>query len=170
MKLAVVVANNVTTANMITRHPEVNTTGTLDLSDFSEPSLDIVNLPKTDFEHLSMASKSSDSPINQPLNILRPARVRRDTDKLCFSKSSPTGSEVCQKAICPWRNIEDYNKDRDPPLINKAQCDCHDQCLSLGYNARCRELHRPIQVRVKRGSIWVNAVEMVPVACVCAFN
>ncbi|XP_064457140.1 uncharacterized protein LOC135367986 [Ornithodoros turicata] len=81
-------------------------------------------------------------------------------------KESP---QIQDRAICPFRFITTLDQRRVPKMMETVQCLCENSPCGARAGFRCVQVKRVVHLMRKMGRNLVERLELLPVACVCAY-
>lgn len=113
-------------------------------------------------------------PTSLPLLPVPPLADREDLDdKLTLHERGclplETSPAVQDRSTCPFRFLTSFDRRRLPRLVTTVRCMCPGSTCSKRRGYRCLEVNRPMTVMRRVGRVYVDKVEDMPVACVCAY-
>lgn len=112
-------------------------------------------------------------PESLPLLPLPPLADREDLDKLPLRERGclplETSPAVQDRSTCPFRFLTSFDRRRLPRLVTTVRCMCPGSTCSSRRGYRCLEISRPVTTMRRVGRVYVDTVEEMPVACVCAY-
>ncbi|KAH8033580.1 hypothetical protein HPB51_014360 [Rhipicephalus microplus] len=113
-------------------------------------------------------------PTSLPLLPVPPLADREDLDdKLTLHERGclplETSPAVQDRSTCPFRFLTSFDQRRLPRLVTTVRCMCPGSTCSKRRGYRCLEVNRPMTVMRRVGRVFVDKVEDMPVACVCAY-
>lgn len=120
--------------------------------------------------------RSRDFPISQP-RVARSKKVPEHSVDLhedpklrargCLPlKGSP---QVEDRATCPFRFVTNFDQRRVPKMMETVQCMCEGSPCSSREGFKCVQVKRVVHMMRKVGRSMSEALELLPVACVCAY-
>ncbi|KAH9361516.1 hypothetical protein HPB48_001382 [Haemaphysalis longicornis] len=80
-----------------------------------------------------------------------------------------TSPAVQDRATCPFRFITSFDRRRLPRLLTSVRCMCPGSPCSTRSGFRCLEISKPVSLMRRVGRTYVDQLEEMPVACVCAY-
>lgn len=126
---------------------------------------------------LSRANRSNHTttmpPPSQPLLPPPLLAERADRDRLTLRELGclplETSPAVQDRSTCPFRFLTSFDRRRLPRLVTTVRCMCPGSPCSSRKGYRCLEVSRPVTLMRRVGRVYVDTIEEVPVACVCAY-
>uniref|UniRef100_A0A131YIG5 Uncharacterized protein n=1 Tax=Rhipicephalus appendiculatus TaxID=34631 RepID=A0A131YIG5_RHIAP len=112
-------------------------------------------------------------PPSLPLLPPPPLADREDSDKLTLRERGclplETSPAVQDRSTCPFRFLTSFDRRRLPRLVTTVRCMCPGSTCSSRRGYRCLEVSRPVTMMRRVGRVYVDTLEEMPVACVCAY-
>lgn len=112
-------------------------------------------------------------PPSLPLLPLPPLADKTDLDKLTLRERGclplETSPAVQDRSTCPFRFLTSFDRRRLPRLVTTVRCMCPGSTCSSRRGYRCLEVSRPVTMMRRVGRVYVDTLEEMPVACVCAY-
>ncbi|XP_077501270.1 uncharacterized protein LOC144112067 [Amblyomma americanum] len=112
-----------------------------------------------------------------PSPLLPPPLVSRtpwaDGDTLTLRERGclplETSPAVPDRSTCPFRFITSFDRRRLPRLLTSVRCMCPGSPCNARRGYRCLEISKPVSLMRRVGRMYVDQLEEMPVACVCAY-
>ncbi|XP_050052843.1 uncharacterized protein [Dermacentor andersoni] len=112
-------------------------------------------------------------PPSLPLLPPPPLAGRADSDRLTLRERGclplETSPAVQDRSTCPFRFLTSFDRRRLPRLVTTVRCMCPGSPCSSRRGYRCLEVSRPVTLMRRVGRVYVDTLEEMPVACVCAY-
>ncbi|ESO06694.1 hypothetical protein HELRODRAFT_160889 [Helobdella robusta] len=124
-------------------------------SDFSGHSQDNDDVTSNDnTNHVIASNINSKALSSSPLNPSPSGQTRRQ---------KRLDNTLNKRSLCPWTIIQDFQANRNPQTIYKAQCD-----ISVKGAYSCEHVYMKVLTMVYTNGGWVSNMVDVPVGCITA--
>lgn len=111
------------------------------------------------------------SPLLPPPLVSKAPWAEEDSQTLRERGCLPleTSPAVPDRSTCPFRFITSFDRRRLPRLLTSVRCMCPGSSCSARRGYRCLEISKPVSLMRRVGRMYVDQLEEMPVACVCAY-